>query len=96
MNNLLSGFQEEMELIATMLAVGYFNGVFKVAVGPELEKRLRRKPTDWDWLMCLEDISKKAESETQQKMLKAQQDRLNDRKIIHDFVWSNEINYNLV
>jgi hypothetical protein len=80
-------FQEGIELFATMLLFSYFNGIFKVAVGPELEKRLGRKVTDQDWQVCLEEVCKKAEFDTQQKMLAAQQARINDQKIIHNFVW---------
>ena len=87
MNNSQCRFQNGMDLLATMLAVGYLNGVFKPTISPVLEKRLGRKPTDWDWQVCLEEISKKGEFEAQQKILKAQQAQTNDRKIIHDFVW---------
>ncbi len=77
-----------MDLLATMLVFSYFSDIFKAVISPELEKRLGRKPTDWDWQVYWEEMSKKAEFEAEQKMHRARQARLSDRQTIHDFVWN--------
>jgi len=81
------GFQRGMSLLSIMLTLGTFNDIFKAFIRPELEKRLGRKLTEWDWKAYLREVDKKAECEAEQRIHRERQARINDLKIIHDFVW---------
>jgi hypothetical protein len=78
-----------MDLLGIMLVFSNFNDIFKVFVKPELEKKLGRRLTDWDWQAYLRELDKKAEFEAQQKMRRERKTRMNDLKTIHDFVWND-------
>lgn len=91
MGNWQYGLQSDMNMLGIMLVFSTFSDIFKAFVKPGLEKRLGRKLTDWDWLACLRELDKKAEFDTQQKMHRERQARINDLKTIHDFVWNNNL-----
>lgn len=88
MDNWQHGLQRGMDLLGIMLALSTFSDIFKAFIKPELEKKLRRKLTDSDCQAYLRELNKKAEFEAEQKMHRERQARINDLKIIHDFVWS--------
>ena len=79
-----------IDYIPVLVFVGTIDMLKKV-LAFEIEEQLGRKLTDWDWQVYWEEMSKKAEFEAEQKMHMEWQARFNDRKIIHDFVWNNEI-----
>jgi len=87
MNSLQCGLQRGMDLFGTMLVVSFFSDIFRTMIKPKLERRLGRKLTDWDCQAYLRELDKKVEFESQQEIHKARQTRINDLKIIHDFVW---------
>jgi hypothetical protein len=87
MSNWQYDLQKGMDLLGIMLVFSTFSDIFKAFIRPELEKRLGRKLTDWDWQTCLRELDKKAEFEAQQKMHRERRARINDLKTIHDFVW---------
>jgi hypothetical protein len=57
-------------------------------LAPELEKRLRRKLTDWEWEYYLQESFQRAKASHQQQIVRQWRQWLVDRKIIHDFVWN--------
>jgi hypothetical protein len=57
---------------------------------PELEKKLGRKLTDWDWQYYLHEYCRKVEEYLQQEVVRQRLQRFFDKKIIHDFVWKGE------
>ena len=91
MDNWQHGLQRGMDLLGIMLALSTFSDIFKAFIKPELEKRIGRKLTDWDWQAYLRELDKKAEFEAQQEMRIERQARMNDLKIVHDFVWNNNL-----
>lgn len=56
-------------------------------LAPDLEKKLRRKLTDWDWQYYLREGFRKAEADSRQETDRQRLQRSDDMKIIHDFVW---------
>jgi len=87
MDNWKNGFQNGMNLLGTVLVFSTFSDVFEAFVEPELEKRLRRKLTDWDRRAYLRELDKKAEFEVEEIMRRERRAMIHDLKIIHDFVW---------
>ena len=85
------GLQRGMDLLGITLALSTFSDIFKAFIKPELEKRIGRKVTDWDWQAYLRELDKKEEFEAQQEMRRERQARMNALKIIHDFVWNNNL-----
>jgi hypothetical protein len=61
--------------------------MLRVILTPELEKMLGRKLTDWDWGYYLREFFRKVEAGLQQEIAKQRLQRLDDMKVIHDFVW---------
>ena len=55
----------------------------------EVEKKLRRKMTDGEWLYYLQVSYLKSEAEYYQQMVARWCQQLFDLKVIHDFVWNN-------
>jgi len=89
MNNWQRGFLKDMNLMGIVVILGLFGDIFRALILSELEKRVGRKLTDWDWRAYGREVKKKAKFETQREMARARQARMNDLKIIHDFVWNN-------
>ena len=91
MDNWQHGLQRGMDLLGIMLALSTFSDIFKAFIKPELEKRIGRNLTDWDWRAYLRELDRKAEFEARQEIRRERQARMNDLKIIHDFVWNNNL-----
>jgi hypothetical protein len=64
-------------------------GMLKPILAPELEKKLGRKLTDWDWEYYRHEIFRKLIAELQEEKDRQRLQRLDDMKIIHDMVWKN-------
>ena len=90
MNSLQDSFKAAMDLLPALVFMG-LSSMVRGIVEPELEKRLGRKLTDWDCQAYLRELDKKVEFESKQEIHKARQARMNDLKIIHDFVWNNNL-----
>ncbi len=91
MGNWHYGLQSGMNLLGIMLVFSTFSDIFKAFIKPDLEKKLGRNMTDWDWQAYLREADKKAEFDAQEKVRRERQARMNDLKIIHDFVWNNNL-----
>ena len=89
MNNWQCGFLSDMKLMGIVVIFGLFSDISKALILPELEKRLEREMTNWDLRAYGREMMKKAEFETHREMARARQARMNDLKIIHDFVWNS-------
>ncbi|MFC2006216.1 hypothetical protein ACFLVG_04610 [Chloroflexota bacterium] len=59
--------------------------ILRPILAPELEKRLKRKLTDWEWSFYLLDSYLKGKAEHQQQIMGKWYQQLVDLKIIHDF-----------
>lgn len=87
MDNWKNDFRNGMNLLGTILVFCAFGDIFEAFVKPELEKRLRRKLTDWDRRAYLRELDKRAEFEVEKFMHRERQAMIHDLKIVHDFIW---------
>jgi hypothetical protein len=74
------------EFIPVLVFIGMCD-MLRGLLAPELEKKLGRKITDWEWRYCLREGFRKAEEDFRQEKARQRLQRLADMKIIHDFVW---------
>ena len=86
MNSLEDSFKAAMNLLPAVVFIG-LSDMIRGIVAPEVEKRLRRRLTDWEWRYYIIESYRKREVEHQQQIIRQWYQRLIDRKIIHDFVW---------
>ncbi len=56
----------------------------------DVEERLRRKLTDWEWQYFLQERNRKSEIDSRQRIVSQWRQSLTDRQIIHDFVWNGD------
>ena len=90
MDNWQENFKTGMNLIPALVFLG-LNSMIRPLIEPELEKRLGRKLTDWEWEYYLQESYRKAKVDSQQQTIRLWQQRLTDIKVINDFVWSKDI-----
>lgn len=86
MDNRQESFKTGMNLIPALVFIGT-SDMLRGIIAPELEKRLGRTLTDWEWGYYLQESHRKAEAESRQQIFSQWRKRLVDMKIIHDFVW---------
>lgn len=86
MDNWQENLKTGMNLIPALVFLG-LNSMIRPLIAPELEKRLGRKLTDWEWEFYLQESYRKFEVDSQKKAMQKCRQWLVDRKIIHDFVW---------
>ena len=89
MNSLEDSFKAAMNLIPALVFIG-LSEMIRPIVAPEVETRLRRKLTDWEWRYYIIESYRKREAEHQQRVVRQWYQRLADLKVIHDFVWNNK------
>jgi len=53
----------------------------------DVEERLGRKLTDWEWQYFLQERKRKSEADSRQLIVSQWRQSLADKQIIHDFVW---------
>ena len=53
----------------------------------DVEERLGRKLTDWEWQYFLQERKRKSEADSRQRIVSQWRQSLADKQIIHDFVW---------
>ncbi len=87
MNRWQDSLKTGMDLIPALVFMG-LNSMLRGILAPELEKRLGRKLTDWEWEYYLQESYRKAEAESRQQIVRQWRQQLVDRQIIHDFVWN--------
>jgi len=87
MNRLQDGLKTGMDLIPVLAFIG-MSDMLRALLASELEERLGRKLTDWEWQYLLQERSRKSELDSRQRIVSQWQQQLADRQIIHDFVWT--------
>jgi len=89
MNNLNESFKTGVDWIPCIVLLG-LNSMIRPMIAPEIEKRLGRNMTDWEWGYYLQESYRKAESESLCQIIRQWRQGFFDRQIIHDFVWEGE------
>ena len=89
MNSLQDSFKKAMDLIPALVFMG-LNSMIRPIIAPELEKRLGRKLTDWEWDYYLQESYRKIKVDSLQEIAGQWHQRLADMQTIHDFVWGGE------
>ncbi|WP_103908426.1 hypothetical protein [Dehalococcoides mccartyi] len=86
MDSWQDSFKAGTNLIPALVFLG-LNSMIRPLIAPELEQRLGRKLTDWEWEYYLQESYRKAKMDSQQKAIQECRQCLIDRQIILDFVW---------
>ncbi|ADJ25412.1 hypothetical protein Dehly_0081 [Dehalogenimonas lykanthroporepellens BL-DC-9] len=86
MDNWQDSFKTSMNLIPALVFLG-LNSMIRPLIAPELEEKLGRKLTDWEWEYYLQESYRKAKVDSHQKAIQKYRQWLIDRQIIHDFIW---------
>ena len=89
MNSLEGSFKAAMNLFPALVFIG-LSEMIGPMIAPEVEKKLRRKLTDWEWRYYIIESYRKREAEQRQQIVRQWCQRLADRQIIYSFVWNNE------
>lgn len=76
-----------IEFIPVLVFIG-MSDMLRMILAPEIEERLGRKLTDWEWLYYLRESNRKSEIDSRQNIVRQMRQQLTDRKTIHDFVWN--------
>ncbi|AHB13465.1 hypothetical protein [Dehalococcoides mccartyi] len=79
-----------LNLITSVAVVAVFNDVdrmLKAFIGPELEKKLRRPLTEWDWQIYRQEKANRDQYTAWNDYLTQRQRWIIDMQVIHDFVW---------
>jgi hypothetical protein len=87
MDKWLCEFQKDLSLLVPTLVLGVFLNAFNSVTLLDLEKRLRRKLTDWDLQYLSRQAQRKVEAETWKEKASRWQQWQIDRKVIQDFIW---------
>ena len=88
MNSLQDSFKAASNLIPALVFIGMCD-MIRPIVAPEIEERIGRKLTDWEWQYFLQERNRKSEADSRQQSIGQWRQWLADRQIIHDFVWNN-------
>ncbi|MBI2287956.1 MAG: hypothetical protein HYU83_03070 [Chloroflexi bacterium] len=88
MNSLENSLKAAMNLLPAVVFIG-LSDMIRGIIEPEVEKRLGRRLTDWEWRYYIIESYRKREEEHRQQIARQWYQQLVDRKIIHDFVWNN-------
>lgn len=78
-----------MNLIPALVFIG-MSDMLRAFLSFEIEEQLGRKLTDLEWKYFLQESNRKAEADSQQRIISQWRQSLADRQIIHDFVWEGE------
>ena len=87
MNSLEDSFRTAMNLFPALVFIG-LSEMIRPIIAPEVEKRLRRRLTEWEWRYYILENYRKREAERHQQMVKQWYQQLAARKVIYDFVWN--------
>jgi len=86
MNSQQDSFKESINLISVLVFIG-LGEMVRTLSAYDIEKKLGRKLTDWEWQYFLQESNRKAELESRQRIIGQWQQQMADRQVIHDFVW---------
>ena len=90
MSSLEESFKAAMDLLPALVFT-YLSEMVRPIVAPDVENRLGRRLTDWEWRYYLIENYRKREVERQQQIVEQWYQQLAARKIIHDFVWKEGV-----
>jgi hypothetical protein len=77
------------DFIPVIAFIGMCN-ILRGLLALELEKKLGKKLTDWEWQYYLHEGFRKAEADLQQEKARQRIQRFADMQVIHDFVWNQD------
>ena len=83
----MNSFKAAMNLLPVLVFMG-MSDMLRLILASELEERLGRKLTNEEWHFYLQERHHKREAEHRQQMVRQWCQRLIDRKVIYDFVWT--------
>jgi hypothetical protein len=86
MNSQQDSYKEAMNLISVLVFFG-LSEMVRTMFAYDIEERLGRKLTDWEWQYYLQESNRKGELEARQRLISQWRQQLADRQVIHDFVW---------
>jgi len=86
MNSQQDSYKETMNLISVLVFIG-LSEMVRIMLAHDIEERLGRKLTDWEWQYFMQESSRKAELESRQRIVCQWQQQIAARQVIHDFVW---------
>jgi hypothetical protein len=78
-------------LISECMSLVAMMGICQMArdiIAFDVEKRLGRKLTDWEFRYLLREQKRKAEADAREKRIRRLEQEFVDRRVIHDFVWN--------
>jgi len=87
MNSLQNISVAGTNLIPALVFIG-MSEMLRALLAFELEERLGRKLTDWEWQYFLQERNRKSEADSWQELIRRLRQQPIDRKTIHDFVWN--------
>ena len=88
MNSLQDSLKAGIDLIPVLVLLG-LNSMIRPMIEPEIEKRLGRKMTDWEWGYYLEESYRKFKVDSLKEIVGQCHQRLADTQIILNFVWND-------
>lgn len=74
--------------IPAIVLIGTLN-MLRDLLTVDIEDRLGRKLTDWEYQYFLQEKNRKAQIDSQQATISLWRQQLSDRQIIHDLVWNS-------
>ncbi|MEQ4489904.1 MAG: hypothetical protein AAC990_06050 [Dehalococcoides mccartyi] len=86
MNSLNDSLKVGIDLIPCIALLG-LTSMIRPMIAPEIEERLGRKMTDWEWGYYLEESYRKFKLDSLQDIVGQWLQRLAVMQIIHDFAW---------
>ena len=72
--------------IPALVFIG-MSDMLREILAPKIEMKLKRKMNDWDWQYYIRENFRRAETDTRREINGRRQQRYDDMKVIHDFVW---------
>jgi hypothetical protein len=78
-------------LISGCMSLVVMMGICQMArdiIAFDVEKKLGRKLTDWEFRYLLREQKRKAEADARQERVRRLEQEFVDRRVIHDYVWN--------
>jgi hypothetical protein len=86
MNSLQNGLNPAIDWVPALVFIG-LSEMVRTILAHDIEKRLGRKLTDWEWQYFLQESNRKFEADSRQEVIRQLQQQLIDRKTICDYIW---------
>jgi hypothetical protein len=86
MNSMQDSLIPPIDWIPALVFIG-LSEMVRTILTYDIEKRLGRKLTDWEWQYFLQESNRKFEADSRQEVTRQLQQQVIDRKTIYDFVW---------